>query len=238
MDRNELNNNIFDRLTEFAAVRSLEEMALSLPSGDQLDSEVSLRPEFEQRMELLFRTAERKLQGVRRRKRAIKAAVAIAATLVVFTTVVASVEAFRVPVLNFFMENGDGYMSISIMNDGANYDDFAQAATGLYLPSYIPEAYSVDSIEDADSIYAAIYKDATENLIIFKRLSAGTNLVIDTEDVVIESLTINGESAQYSEKHGFGNLIFTIEDNFFLLSGGVGKDEMVKIAESVKIFGG
>ena len=59
-------------------------------------------------------------------------------------------------------------------------------------------------------------------------------LGVDTENADIVQITVNGTMAQFYSKNGQNTLIFEYDKNAFILDGMISKDELIKIAESMK----
>lgn len=236
MNKQELNEKIFDDMLSYALEESADDPASSLPPDEELEKEVTLRPEFEARMAHFFRRQKQKERSRRSGRVLLKAACFLCIIIVVSTAVIFSVEALRVPFLNFFSNSGNDSTTVHVEDAGAEYDAYADQVKGLYLPSYIPDTYSVASVERTSNYYRAIYKSADENMIVLQSLLNGSSAGIDNTGSIIERLTINDEEAQFFTKDQSNILIFKYKQNAMMLSAKISKIELVKIAESIIYF--
>ena len=84
------------------------------------------------------------------------------------------------------------------------------------------------------------YADGNDNSITLGQNIDTTTYSIDTENAKVEYLDINGKKAMYVEKEyeeiGNTNKLLWKEDDYFIGLDGIGvtKEELVKVAESVK----
>jgi hypothetical protein len=236
MNKQELNEKVFDEMLIFAAEKSADDLASSLPSDEELAKQVTFSPEFEKRMSDFFRNVERKQRNRQIRRTLIKVGIAACIALAVMSSLVMSVEAFRVPFLNLFSRSDDKSVTVKVEDKIANYDAFADQIKGLYLPSYIPDTYSVSEVLNPGNSYIVIFENSDGARIDLTALLSGSSTGIDNENAVIENILINDEEAQYYSSNGVNNLIFKYDQNVFALRAQIPKDEMVKMAESLKYW--
>jgi hypothetical protein len=147
-----------------------------------------------------------------------------------------SVEAFRIPALEFFSKDGDKAMSIVVRDDSGVYNSYSENISGLYLPIYVPQGYTVDSIDRVGSIYSVHYKNESDGYILFQNLIEGSAAQIDNEDVIFEEVIVHDQPAQLTMKNGMSNLLFKYQKNVFMLTGCIGKDDSIRMAESLEYY--
>lgn len=228
----EVNNEAFDELLRYAAVKQLEEIADQAPSGVALKYKFSR--EFEDKMSRLFSRQRRSRRSSRIRKALVRVAAIILIFLAASTIAVISVDAWRVRVLNIINVIGEKSTTIIIDDGEVNDDRYLDEGQGKHLPSYIPDGYMTDSVEEFGGYYLVTYKNDAGSLIRLEKLSGGSSVGIDSECAHTEQIPVNGGFAQYYYKNEMGSLIFKYKETVFLLNAPLTKDELVKMAESME----
>ena len=184
-----------------ALMEAQKEEFSGVPQEDELD--VSFSPEFEKNMERLCRGTQRKTW---RLVNTTAKRVLIAAILVVLLamTVVAAVPALREGLIRFFTHDSGVFYSFEFSEE-----DLARAPETIetvYLPTYIPEGYSLIGRVDVDrGSVTADYNDENNSLIGYSQyalwsdgpiknldLDIPTVLGIDSEGAITETIIING----------------------------------------------
>ncbi len=225
--------SMFDQMLKFAAEQRLEEMADESVPDEELGAYPS---DLDNRMDGYFKKVKRRSFYRHAGKVLMRAAIVLIAVIAVSTTLVLTVDAFRIPALEFFSKAEDNALSVIVKDGSGIYDSYSESLSGLYLPEYIPEGYAVDTVERIGSMYSACYKNATGDYIIFQNLIEGSVAQIDNEDAAIEEVTVNGEVTQFYMKNHMSNLLFKYQKKVYLLSGYVGKDDAVRMANSLNYF--
>jgi len=107
----------------------------------------------------------------------------------------------------------------------------------VLLPSYLPEDYSFDSAtvfkyEEKETVSLRYQKDS-EMLMVSEKLRDDSNPQPDMGEV--EKVSINGADGKLISLFGESKmLVWSSGDLEFMLSGKLGKEEMIKVAESIK----
>lgn len=234
MYKQELNEKILDEILKYAAEKSIEEMADKFPTDEELEKEVIFRPEFKDRMSKFFTHIKRRERTRLFGRTMLKVGACTVAVLIVFSTVVFSVDAVRVSFLNIFSVKDDESTTIHVDDGTANYDAFSDKIHGIYLPSYIPASYSVQDVEKYDTYYYVIFANADGDKIKLQNLLGDSSSGVDNEGATVETITVNNENAQYFSKDGENILIFKYNKNVFKLTTSLSKDELIKMAESME----
>ena len=103
-------------------------------------------------------------------------------------------------------------------------------------PEYIPDGYTVESEMDFGGIYQIIYNNKDNNPIdYYQEFYYKNTFHINTENVEYEKIYINAYEGVFYNKKGVNMLIFADETYMYTIYGRVTKDELIKIAESIKI---
>lgn len=154
------------------------------------------------------------------------AVIMIAIVSLAFVIPFATVEAFRMRVINFFLENHEEYTQV--------FPDVTEESQAG-LPTYIPEGFTLAYIEETgESNLIVQYKDG-ENVLMYIRGSVNTGMQLDTENAEnAEAININNTQALFVQKDGVFSLSWYDEQYSYMLMGQIEKDELIKMAESVK----
>lgn len=202
-----------------------------LPDEETL-SGVTLSEEFHLRMRRLLARRKRGfyvLFGTAgRRVASITVAVLVAATV---TTV--SVEALREPVAQFFTQVFERFTQVFFVDDTPDTPEVEMAKRA---PTYVPEGYTVEQEMDLGTYYKITYVNENgEKLRFAQRWKRTGEVIADTEDVQYTEIIIDDyRGVTYSNKE-ITTIVFSDEEYTYTLSGPLGTDELVKIAESIKI---
>lgn len=158
-----------------------------------------------------------------------KVAVVALVLLIGGITVAVNVEAIRVPLLNWLIEVQETHTVIH----------FTDQSNGLPVVSfgYLPEGYRLESTEGTTSAQTYKLNDADNHLIILVQSDLSVGISLDTEDASISNVVLaNGQLAFLVEKEEFTQLIWTLDNCSFQISGTILSDEIIKIAESLKLL--
>jgi hypothetical protein len=158
---------------------------------------------------------------------------AIALVGIFLTTM--SVEAFRIKLFNIVTEITEKYTKVSIVETESGLD-LQIDWEAYYTPEYIPEGYAYSNSENFGDIKIIFFSDKTDKEIQFSQTPVNPEYQIDTEKAIIADVTVNGEKGILVEKEGLRTLIWTTGERTFHIIGEIEKDEIIKMAKSLKYF--
>lgn len=145
---------------------------------------------------------------------------------------VSQVEAFRLPVLQFFMETKEKFTTVGSRE---------KSRLGLsekywpYEPVYVPEGYVAVSVSETESGFDIKYEKATDHKwYTYYYWSSRERVDIDTENGEVWEETINGKSALVVQKEDEIRIIMSNGLQRFLLNGTISYKEARKILESLQ----
>ena len=121
----------------------------------------------------------------------------------VSTTLVLSVDALRIPVLNFFLRSSERYTVVALDEKNQSIQkEFENIRSGIGL--FIPDSYDLvaENISEHGSMQL-VYQDENEGVITLSVKPASGQLVMDTETVDMQRIKINEMDALFVEKDGF-----------------------------------
>ena len=146
-----------------------------------------------------------------------------------------SVEAFRIKLFNIVTEVTEKYTKVRIVETENTLESQIEWDS-YYAPEYIPEGYTYSNSENFGEIKIIFYSDTADKKIQFSQTPVSPEYQIDTEDAVVSEVIINAEKGILAQKEGLLTLIWTTDDKTFHIIGEIERDEIIKIAKSLKIF--
>ena len=168
-----------------------------------------------------------------------RVAAIILAILLSFATVTFSVKALREPVIQFLIETYEKFSSIIFMNDKSENDiiETTDFVLNVIVPTYIPKGYETESEFNDDVAYQSVYtnKNKSSTIMYMQRINDETIVQTNTENVVYENISINNYSAIYYSNKGTNTIVISGEQYIFTVEGTIEREELLKIANSIKI---
>lgn len=163
-------------------------------------------------------------------KMTCKVAVAVMVFLGVLTTMVFSVDALRVPVLRFFVEQFDQYSSIdfSDQSEGNTLDKQVNP-----LPLILPEGYNEIFFEDNDGLISSMYENSSGKYILFDMTTAKGDYWFDSEGATCENVILGNYDAIYIKEERL-QMIWVDEDKHIIynfVSDGLDETTFWKLCE-------
>ena len=164
-------------------------------------------------------------------------AVAVFSVIILFSTLMVTVQAFRVEVLNLLIDIQPEYTSFQLKGDGKSSGGVDKAInwTDSYVPSYIPEGFSVSDISSNESLKRIVYEnEKKDSVIMYMELSSSNNLALDTENAsLMKTVSINGHDGTLVVKEPMCSVVWEMDNKMFLVQTQESIDETMKIAEGV-----
>lgn len=217
-----------------------KEFCDTLPSDEELGN-ISFSDEFEEKMRKLIEK-QKKFYYYWVNTAGKRAAAIIAALFVGLTAVTFGVKAIREPFLRFIVETFEKFSSIIFMNDDDNSGQSSISADAeiefeVISPQYIPEGFILDSTIEDEVRYYATYLNENKTLAItyMQTITNDTVLQVDTENTTYNNIKINDYEAINYSKNGTNTVVFNSDKYVFTVTGSIDMDEIIKIAESIKI---
>lgn len=150
----------------------------------------------------------------------------------------ASNQRFRVQVFSMFAEDHGQYTAIGLREDEQSSFDVPAEWEGMYYPSYIPDGFEVESIDNSFGREFSVFmrnKNNSDIRFIFEEMYEKAGMNIDTENARVYHTKIHGNDAIVSLKEKFSLIIWS-ENNRILsvMIDGKNEEELLKVAKSVK----
>lgn len=218
---------------------SLEENRLLKTDPQNLPSPESMK-RFTKLLDAHLRNLKKSQKDSHILKLSKRSAVALMAVIILFSVMIAGVQALRVQVLNFLISIEPKYTSLQL-NDNGNTHGTEQLIVNwanTYVPTYMPDGYEVSSITYTDSIKKLIFENSGDtSLIIYTEYDSTNTIAVDTEGAsLIEKVNINGHNGTLSIKDSVTSVAWTIDNHLFSIQGQINKVQAIKIAEGVKFI--
>ena len=174
---------------------------------------------------------ERRVRLRQLRRAAARVAVAVFAVIGILSTLVFSVEAWRVRVTDFFMRQTNQYTEISTKEDA-----FVEHETDpmKILCGLVPEGYTeCDRLEDTDMSYI-MFANEKGDTILLDIFTPGFSLSLDTEDAVTYELMVGDTGVMVIEKHGY-SLVWNDEREYIYIyrTSALSKEEAIEMCAAL-----
>lgn len=166
---------------------------------------------------------ERKVRFRQFRRAAARVAVAVFAVIGLLGTLVFSVDAWRIPVLNFIIEKGETYSLIYNQNDSGRGSVSEELTECLLV--LLPEGYYLSNqVSDGTMIFYS-YQNESGDKVQFLISTMGGTHNIDTEDAACSEIVLNDYKAYFIEKNGY-RVIWCNDENILydIRATGLDKD--------------
>ena len=222
----------YDDLTIQMAMHLLKQRELE--EAEKEIEELNSQPEYQpdpQEEKMIMESIDRTLQR-QRWKHAWKTASRIIQKVSVFLvvlligvcTTVITVEAVRVPFINWL---------ISLQEDSTTIHFKEESDMTDITFSYLPEGYEASLVStSSEETYYSIENEAG-NIIFLVIYSTDTGLNVDTESAEVSEFSLNGKKAISVKKEDRNTLIWTMGQYSCMMEGQLSIEEMIRIAENI-----
>lgn len=201
-------------------------------ADDEMETLHEFSAEHQKRIKKIFKMADRVENRVAYRRRNFQIAAGFAIFLCFSAVTVTQVEAFRMPILQFFMDIKEKSTHLGIREENRLNlpDEYSK-----YVPKYVPEGYGIVSVEQNESGFCIRYESGeSKHWYRYQYYDKMGNLNVDTEMGDVSEEIIHGNPAVVIRKGGEIRIIVDIEKQRFCVSGIIPYEEAIKIMESVK----
>ncbi|NLO10475.1 MAG: DUF4367 domain-containing protein [Clostridiales bacterium] len=236
MNIKQLDDSVFEALFRQAVIDEYKEEIESIPQKKELMRIVSLSPEFEIRMKLLFDNDRKRDIYIKFMHYGKRVAVVFLLAVTILSLVLLTNPEVRAAIKNTIIEWYDKYTSIIFHGKEEADNDIDE--TKEFVFEYIPEGFSESWVERLGKITDMEYvNDQGETIYIsYWPDTINTNISIDNENHIIESTTISGYEAYTAEatNEDFDNgIIWSMEGYRFNIWSKQPIKELIKIIESI-----
>lgn len=222
-DKKDKNEELFDHIIEYGASSWTDEI-----SPDNIPEE-ELSDQLNQKIDNMFSSARKRANRKRRFITARRIAAVFVVLLTMASVTVMSVEAFRVPVLNFIFKNDNiDNTSMTELKPTSKDSDFNF--------EYMPKGYhfAKKNVAENGTYFMYDYKNSKDNW-IFIEINADVNsktyLNIDKSNYV----KFRHHQVEYYYLHGDSNQLLWYKNKcIHKITSSLSKNELLKIAKNIK----
>lgn len=222
-----------DLLLRYALAEQLEqdpEVRNFLPESE-LESCHVFSASHEQKMKNIFRIARKAQRRLRHPRRMMQAVACIVAFLCVSTVTISSVDAFRVPVLSFFMDIRDKATQYQL----SKRDRYVTKYFQEHEPSYIPEGFYVDRVNETENFFHILYATgARDQWYEVTYVNEPSTISFDTEESISLETEVNGNKTLVIHKDRELRAAMYMRTSHILLTGTISWEEAEKVLKSMK----
>lgn len=231
---------MLEQMIKFSGKKMLEEQGDLL---DEEDGELELPQELQdsilkmiedKRAEEQKQTKQLARRTLRRKVgRKLAASIVLVATIgLVGGSVIMSVDAWRIPILNLIFKSGNEGTELQFndMNDGK----VIKVASDLYYPSYIPEGFTSKNESKGEIKNSIVYMNQNEDVIVFSVNQSEETIWTLYTDEEKKTVYVNGYEGYIVQYEAGISVIWGNEDLMFTVYGDISESEAIKIAESVE----
>ena len=146
------------------------------------------------------------------------------------------VEAYRVYLLDSFVQIGEKFTQIDMVSKRPDYlDELSGDWTGKYLPFYLPKGYTVVESTDNSLGTHIVFQNEKDKIVDFRQMDIQMAHQVDSENGNVKTITINGWEAYLFDKNGAYTLYWLLEDDIIRIEANrVDEKTMIKMVENVR----
>lgn len=193
---------LMDKLAEAEGAGLLREFEEASQNGTAMEIPAELDAKCRKLIEETFAKQKRGLRLKRIVAPIAKAAVIVLLLLGLSTATVLSVDALRIPVLNFLADQSGRYSSV-IFNNHSDAHDPASDNVAARLENNLPEGYSVVQNSIVGSSGTIVCSNAENHLIYLEVTQTECGLNVDTEDNEYTNAEFGDYQAVFQDKGGY-----------------------------------
>lgn len=129
----------------------------------------------------------------------------------------------------FIIDNFDIFSTYKLTESNDN------SVNGEITVGYIPDGFELTNEQESSRAIVNDYYDSNSEFFIITKSTSSTSAVFDTETGRIENINIEGQSyIFYIDKNDYKYLVWNKNDYVYQIDGTISKDELLRIAETVK----
>lgn len=223
-----------DYLLELALEEQLEfdEETLKYEKMEKEAPVHTFSKEHNEKMQKIFKIADKIENRSRYRKRHRQIAAGIALFFCISAVSITQVEAFRLPFVRFFMEVK---AKSTLFGVSEEMENGVTEKYKEYEPHYVPDGFAVLEAEEGDGNFSIKYfNDQKQQAYRFYFWYGMRNVEIDTEDGNYIDIEINGKQAHLIKQDDEVRILMNQDDKQFYLDGNIPHEEAIKIMKSIK----
>ncbi len=210
-------------------MKNVEEIILdNLPKEEELSHKFSKR--FERKMNKLIKQEKRSPFMNSFISYGKKVAIIFLISLSIIFTTTMSIEAYRIRVFEGVTRIWREFTSIIFKSE----EDISGYKLISVIPKYIPKGFSVYEKNVNDNICSVIYRNIDNEEIFYEqRLISHGELLLDTENIKIETIELDNQTVILFTNKGVNQLYWSDDSYTYTLISSINIEELVKIIKSI-----
>lgn len=227
MNKQKTFDKILDALTDEAV-----SIVDSTPDKDIPEERpVEFSGDLEQKIQRIFDDERRRVRRRGRRRYVRRICICAAVITALLAAAVMSVGALRNAVIEMIFNTTDVGTDINFV--AAPVPDDPPESKAEF--GYLPEGFTLVKEDVKSRMELYTFENGEQYFgVDITQITDGGSTTIDTENAEIEYMTINGWQAVYSEKPEIQILFWADDAYSYCISGNIGRDEIVQIAQNLK----
>lgn len=244
MEKVTLSESTREKVEEATLSVFMEQYGAALDAGVEIKmaecADMEFPPELDKRIEKLIATERAKKRNKQRRKTALRVLRSAAAVIIVLLSVSSvlfmTVEAIRIPVMNFFIERTERYWQMSETVDTDMMPKVFNPENPL--DEIIPHDYELIELSgtvETGNLFAK-YSNVDNSMICLFINQFEGNLQVDAEDAAITHSRVAGHDSYTYEEDDFVHIIWqdeSISKMFSIYANNVTEESLTYYAEAV-----
>lgn len=234
MNRKEIQERFADSAVAMFMEQYMTEIA-EVADENAEDDSIEISEEFDRRGRKLIKKGLAKKQRQHAAKKLLRVAKVAVITLFIllgtFAILFTTVEAIRVPIINFFLEQEEEYLEVNgVPKVEHSVDNLLE---GLLQVDYNLEACQTTS----NGNISIVYKNSQDDFVFYDEFNTNGGVYrLDTEDAITESISIAGNEAILIYKYGFKLVWFNSTGSFMyqLDAPALSREEIIELAEAIE----
>lgn len=219
---------MMDECAEADGEAFLAEFRAAAEAGDLPEIPADMDRLFRDTIKREYAGRERKVRFRQFKRAAARVAVAVFAVIGILSTLVMTVDAFRIPVLNFIIEITDKYTAFQ--GPGGQTGNIIEESAMDHLVALLPEGYYQSNSSNESGVMFGSYKNGDGDVVHFVISNTDGIHNIDTEDAMCSEIELGDYKAYLIEKNGY-RLIWVDEENtmYDIRATGFNKDAFLDL---------
>ncbi|WP_159456454.1 DUF4367 domain-containing protein [Intestinibacillus massiliensis] len=143
-----------------------------------------------------------------------------------------SVEAWRIKIFNLVLEVTNGKIMVGAQSEEGT-KDLVEISDDVKFPREAPKGYHITDQQQSDNGVIFAYSNG-ENQILFEQRGAEDSVFYESPIGQEREIYISGNKGYILEENGYIKIVWSDGTNVYKLSGDCIKEDLVKMANSVK----
>lgn len=231
---------MMDECAEADGEAFLAEFRAAAEAGELPEIPADMDRLFRDTIKREFAARERKVRVKQFKRAAARVAIAVFAVIGILSTLVMSVDAWRVPIFSFFQRAQDEFTSIRFTEPMESTDVPAlQNASAALFEGMLPDGYTKVSETITEQMCLVAYQNDDGKIAQICITPAGGEVRLDTEDAIVTEVFLADYKAILMEEEGYcvfwhcekAGVLYTIQ------ADALTKEEILEISREVASLG-